>query len=109
MASSCDLDRTSSTSSPTPKPTSPMVAFGLTLCGKDGSDTTARNTPPCCARLLNRLSFAFQSVRPRTSWQFHFRKCLKTSHSVLRVGYIPSPNAAFISMLQSEPTHEYTW
>src|SRR5437867_1585294 len=63
VGSNYDLDRTSSTLSPTPKPTSPTTAFEPTLCGKDGSDTTARNTPQCCARLLNRLCSAFQSVR----------------------------------------------
>ena len=41
---------------------SPMIAFGLTLCGKVGSDTTARYTPQCCAKLLSRLCFPFQSV-----------------------------------------------
>jgi len=63
VGSNYDLDRTSSTLSPTPKPTSPTTAFALTLCGKDGSVMTARNTPQCCAKLLNPLSFAFRSVR----------------------------------------------
>src|SRR6266850_780215 len=62
VESNCDLDRTSSTLSPTPKPTSPTIVLELTLCGKAGSDTTARNTLPCCAKLLNRLYNAFQSV-----------------------------------------------
>src|SRR4029077_19887886 len=59
----CVRDRTSITSSQTPKPTSPTIEFAPTLCGKDGSDTTARSMPPCCKKLLNRLCFAFQSVR----------------------------------------------
>ena|ERR1700746_912652 len=36
-------------SSQTPKRTYPMIAFGLMLCGKGGSDTTVRNTAQCCA------------------------------------------------------------
>src|SRR6266850_39965 len=63
VASNCDLDRTSSTLSPTPKPTSPTTAFGPTLCGKDGSDMTARNTLQCCAKLLIRSCPAFQNVQ----------------------------------------------
>src|SRR5271168_1596456 len=63
VASRCDLDRTSNTLSRTPKPTFPMIVFAPTLCGKDGSDTTERNTAQCCTKLLNRLCFAFQSVR----------------------------------------------
>src|SRR5882757_1285845 len=63
VGSNCDLDRTSSTLSPTPKPMFQTTVFGPTLCGRDGSDTTVKNTPRCCAKLLNHLFFAFQSGR----------------------------------------------
>jgi len=59
---SFDLDRTSNTSLRIAKPTYPTTVFVLTPYGKDGSDTNATNTPPCCAKLLNHLCFAFQKV-----------------------------------------------
>lgn len=58
----------------------PTTVFGLTLCGKCGSDAIARNTRECCARHSNRSRFACPSVRTCSSHSFQrfdFQKAMK--------------------------------